>query len=91
MPQGTKEMVAVREQIMHLLHLQIEALDSPLGLTDARLTECYERQAQVQELRERLQVLSGLAEQEDSSHDTTNTLSPSVEFVTASLDAAANV
>jgi hypothetical protein len=88
MPQGTGEMVAVREQIMHLLHLQIEALDSPLELTDARLTECYERQARVQELRERLQALSDTAEQEHSSCEAA---SPSVQLVPASLDTAANV
>jgi len=91
MLQETKEMVAIREQIMHLLHLQIEALDSPLGLTDACLTECYERQGRVQELRERLQALSDLAEQEDSSRDTTNTVSPPVQFMPASLDTPANV
>jgi hypothetical protein len=58
--QGAEEMNAVRQQIMGLLRQQMEALDSPLGLTDERLTECYERQARVQELRERLQLLSDL-------------------------------
>jgi hypothetical protein len=57
---GAEEMNAVRQQIMGLLRQQMEALDSPLGLTDERLTECYERQARVQELRERLQLLSDL-------------------------------
>ena len=90
MPQRTREMVAIREQMMHLLNLQIEALDSPLGLNDARLTECYERQARVQELREKLQALSDLTEQEDS-RDTTNTVSPPVQFAPASLNTAANV
>jgi hypothetical protein len=55
-----EDMMAVRKQIVHLLHQQMEALDSPQGLTDERLTECYERQAQVQELRERLQALASL-------------------------------
>ena len=90
MPQRTREMVAVREQMMHLLNLQIEALDSPLGLNDARLTECYERQARVQELREKLQALSDLTEQEES-RDTTNSVSPPLQFAPASLDTAANV
>jgi hypothetical protein len=60
MQTGAEEMTAVRKLIMHLLRQQMEALDSPLGLTDERLTECYERQAQVQELRERLQLLADL-------------------------------
>jgi hypothetical protein len=56
MPATTEEMAAVRREILDLLGQQMEALDSPLGLTDARLTECYERQARVQELREKLQA-----------------------------------
>jgi hypothetical protein len=55
-----EHMMAVRKQIVHLLHQQMEALDSRQGLTDERLTECYERQAKVQELRERLQALASL-------------------------------
>jgi hypothetical protein len=55
-----EEMNAVRQRIMGLLRQQMEALDSPSGLTDELLTECYERHAQVQELRERLQALSTL-------------------------------
>jgi hypothetical protein len=58
MQAGAEEMKAVRQQILHLLQQQLEALDSPQGLTDARLTECYERQARVQKLRDTLQALS---------------------------------
>jgi hypothetical protein len=53
-----EEIVAVRQEILELLRLQMEALDSPMGLTEARLSECYERQARVHELREKLQALS---------------------------------
>lgn len=53
-----EEMNAIRQQIMRLLQQQMEALDSPLGLTDQRLSECYARQARVQVLRERLQALA---------------------------------
>jgi hypothetical protein len=60
MSTGAEDMMAVRKQIVHLLHQQMEALDSPLGLTDERLTECYERQTRVQELRDRLQALASL-------------------------------
>jgi hypothetical protein len=60
MSTAAEDMTAVRKQIVHLLHQQMEALDSPLGLTDERLTECYERQARVQELRDRLQALASL-------------------------------
>jgi hypothetical protein len=45
----------VRREILDLLRQQMDALNSPLGLTDEKLRECYERQARVQELREQLQ------------------------------------
>lgn len=57
MPAETTDIAVVRREIMELLRQQMEALDSPNGLTDARLTECYQRQARVQELRETLQAL----------------------------------
>ena len=59
MPARGEEISAVRQQIIYLLREQMETLDSPLGLTDERLSECYRRQEQVQELRERLQALAG--------------------------------
>jgi hypothetical protein len=43
-----------------LLALQLEALDSPQGLTEAKLMECYQRQTRVQELRDQLQAISDL-------------------------------
>ena len=54
--QGSEDLAALRQEIVYLLRQQMEALDSPLGLTDARLSECYERQARVHELREKLQA-----------------------------------
>ena len=54
--QGSEGLEALRREIVYLLRQQMEALDSPVGLTDARLSECYERQARVQELREKLQA-----------------------------------
>jgi hypothetical protein len=59
MPTRGEEIAAVRREIIDLLRDQMEALDSPLGLTDERLSECYRRHERVQELRERLQVLAG--------------------------------
>jgi hypothetical protein len=59
MPARVEEIAAVRQQIINLLRAQMEALDSPLGLTDDRLSECYRRHERVQELRERLQALAG--------------------------------
>ncbi|MGA8274037.1 MAG: hypothetical protein WB919_20920 [Candidatus Sulfotelmatobacter sp.] len=47
---------AVRREMLYLLGQQMEALNSPLGLTDDKLRECYERQVRVQELREKLQA-----------------------------------
>jgi hypothetical protein len=54
-----EEIVAVRQEMLQLLRQQMEALDSPMGLTDVRLSQCYERQARVHELREKLEALSG--------------------------------
>jgi hypothetical protein len=59
MQAGAEEIVAVRQEILQLLRQQMEALDSPVGLTDVRLSQCYERQARVHELREKLEALSG--------------------------------
>ena len=56
MPARTEDVAAVRREIIDLLRQQMEALDSPLGLTDIRLIECFERQARVQELREKLEA-----------------------------------
>ena len=58
--QGREDIGAVRREILDLLRQQMEALDSPLGLTDAVLSQCYERQARVQELREKLQAAASL-------------------------------
>lgn len=48
---------AVRQEILSLLHQQMEALDSP-SLTDDQLRECYLRQNRVQRLREVLEAAS---------------------------------
>ncbi len=50
---------ALRQEILDLLSQQMAALDSPLGLSDSGLIACYRRQERVQDLRERLQGLSG--------------------------------
>ena len=78
MQAGSDDMIAVRKQIMYLLHQQIEALDSSQGLTDEVLTECYARQGRVQVLRERLQALSSL-EIETTSTSTARMRSPILE------------
>jgi hypothetical protein len=48
-------MGAIRREIMDLLEQQMAVLNSPLGLTDSQLRECYLRQNRVQQLRELLQ------------------------------------
>jgi len=89
---GAEDMETVRQEIMRLLHLQMEALDSPLGLTDARLRECYERQVRVQELREKLQALaSSNLEAGSARGQAAETPSSAALARPASLDAAANV
>ena len=57
-----EDVVGVRREIVVLLALQLEALDSPQGLTEAKLMECYQRQTRVQELRDQLQAISDLKE-----------------------------
>jgi hypothetical protein len=58
MPWQAEDIVAVRREMLDLLRQQMEALDSPQGLTDSLLIECYNRQGRVQELREKLQAIS---------------------------------
>jgi hypothetical protein len=67
--QAADELVAMREEILELLCQQMNALDSPLGLSDAQLIECYERQARVQELREKMQALSNARAELGSGRD----------------------
>jgi hypothetical protein len=57
-----EDVVGVRREIVVLLALQLEALDSPQGLTEAKLMECYQRQTRVQEWRDQLQAISDLKE-----------------------------
>ncbi len=54
----TAEVMAIRTEIMDLLRQQLSALDQSEELSDKTLIECYDRQARVQELRERLQSIS---------------------------------
>ena len=89
---GAEEIVAVRQEILQLLRQQMDALDSPLGLKEARLSECYERQARVHELREKLPALSG------SEHDVgparmavADAPSCAAAVMLPALDTAANV
>jgi hypothetical protein len=56
MPSPAEDIVAVRQEMLNLLRQQMDALDSPEGLTDSRLMECYNRQARVQELRDKLEA-----------------------------------
>jgi hypothetical protein len=58
MQASQEDMVAVRQEILDLLRMQMDILDSPQGLTDSQLSECYARQTRVQELREKLQAAS---------------------------------
>jgi hypothetical protein len=48
-----EDRLAARREILDLLRERMESLDSPLGLTDEQLKQCYHRQARVQELREK--------------------------------------
>jgi hypothetical protein len=76
---GLEDVVAVRQEILELLLLQMEALDSPEGLTDAQLRECYIRRNRVQELREKLQAASKLKREIGSTATTAQGFSPSAD------------
>jgi len=92
MQAGAEEIVAVRQEILQLLRRQMEALDSPLGLTDARLIECYERQGRVQELREKLNaMLMSATEAESLPDDLAETPSRAPQVMPAGVDNTANV
>jgi len=93
MQAGAEEIVAVRQEILHLLRQQMEALDSPLGLTAARLSECYERQGRVQELREKLQAMMSISEAEAGSvpDEAAETPSRAAQVMPTPVDNAANV
>ena len=92
MQSQAEEIVAVRQEILELLRRQMEALDSPLGLTDDRLIECYERQARVQELREKLQALSSSqVEAESARNEATERRSRPRQAIPVPVDNAANV
>jgi hypothetical protein len=88
MPARVEEIAAVRQQIMNLLREQMETLDSPLGLTDERLSECYRRQERVQELRERLQALAGAG---PASADVADSTCPAAPPLAASSEAAVGI
>ncbi len=75
----SEDIVAARREILDLLRQQMEALNSPLGLTDENLRECYDRQERVQELREKLEA---------NSDATAVVISPSAE-ATVPLETAA--
>jgi hypothetical protein len=68
MPWQDENIVAVRGEMVDLLRQQMESLDSPGGLTDSQLIECYNRQGRVQELREKLQALLGTQETVSTPH-----------------------
>ncbi|MGA9511081.1 MAG: hypothetical protein WBV55_20840 [Candidatus Sulfotelmatobacter sp.] len=68
MPWQAEDIVALRGEMLDLLRQQMESLDSPGGLTDSQLIECYNRQGRVQELRERLQALLGEQESFSTPH-----------------------
>jgi hypothetical protein len=63
MPSPAEDIVAVRQEMLNLLRQQMDALDSPKGLTDSQLMECYQRQARVQELRDKLEACLTLERQ----------------------------
>ena len=64
---SAEELTAIKREMVSLLRLQMENLESAQGLTDEKLAECYARQSRIQELREKLQEVlnSGLSSGEE--------------------------
>lgn len=62
---SVENVVDIRNEMLRLLRRQMDALDSPAGLTYEQLRECYVRQTRVHELREMLQ--SAIASEEGSA------------------------
>jgi hypothetical protein len=56
MPSRDDDIVAVRRELLDLLHPQMDMLNSSSELTDGQLRECYDRQGRVRELGEKLQA-----------------------------------
>jgi hypothetical protein len=88
MPARVEEIAAVRQQIINVLREQMETLDSPLGLTDERLSECYRRHERVHELRERLQALAGT---DTAGADVADSTCPAARPMAASPEAAVGI
>lgn len=57
MPSKAEDIAIVREDMLKLLSLQMDALGSPLGLTDCQIKECCDRQARVLQMREKIESL----------------------------------
>jgi hypothetical protein len=55
MPQS-EECQELREEILQLLHAQMQALQQPSRLSDVELSACYRRQEKVGELRDLLLI-----------------------------------
>jgi hypothetical protein len=76
-------LMAFRQEILDLLRQQLDVLNSPLGLTDDQLRECYLRQTRVQELREQLQMALSVQQLEAGPMETAQTLIPSAQPTSA--------
>jgi hypothetical protein len=81
----TENMMAVRQEILDLLRQQMEVLDSPSGLSEEKLRECYIRQTRVQELREQLQAAGNSVGETFSTSSATGVTPAPPESVTADL------
>jgi|SRR5579863_8729955 len=96
MPSQLDDMVAVRREILALLHQQLAVLDSAPELTDDQLIECYDRQGRVLELRDQLQALLAFEQQsrEEARHLKTDevahpTVSTSMPFAASMQESVA--
>ena len=81
-PTAENNVMAVRQEMLDLLRQQMDALDSPQGLTDDQLRECYMRQTRVQELREQLQMALS-AQQETGLTESAHALIPPAQSASA--------
>jgi hypothetical protein len=90
MPSQLDDMVAVRREILGLLHQQMAVLNSAPELTDDQLIECYNRQGLLQQLRDKLQALLNFEQQsrDEAIHSELVEVAPSTVLTPISFAAS---
>jgi hypothetical protein len=91
MPSKLEDMVAVRREILDLLHQQMAVLNSGLEVTDDQLRSCYDRQGRVEELRDKLQACLNFEQQSHEDATRAQAVEIAPEPATTSIPFAASM